>query len=149
MSTENVQDLGAAIDPLNMDLSGTSTKYPVIVPGPYNFQVAKMEVVPNKSRAGTNNLKIELKLMEPAQDREGNTINPGFSIFHTIGLSKTEKYDPARNLAVFMDGVLGHHAGNFAPFEQYQGQTVTARVKIETSEQYGDQNRIDAFIKKA
>lgn len=143
------EDIGSAVDPLNMDLSNTETGFPVIVPGPYALRVGKMEVKPSKTagKEGNKNLNIELQLTEPASLRDGKVVTK-LSIYHTIALTQSEKYDPKQNLARFKEAVTGSKDGAFAPFEQYYGQTVMCNVTIESSEQYGDQNRIKSFIKK-
>ncbi len=140
------QDLN---DILGADLSTTETGFPVIAPGVYAFQVGQMELKDSKSKAGAKNLSIECKLTQPAADRNGKVIKAGFPLYHTISLAASDKYDPKKNLAQFKEAVLGTKDGTFMPLEQYMGQSFTARVKIESSEQYGDQNRIDAFIKKS
>ncbi len=143
------EDIGSAVDPLNMDLSNTSTSMPVLAPGPYALRVNKMEVRNSKTagKEGNKNLSIELVLTEPAQTIDGKTLTK-FSVFHTISLTPTEKYDPTGNLAKFKEAVLGTKAGAFAPFEQYYGQTVMVQLVVESSVQYGDQNKIKSFIKR-
>jgi hypothetical protein len=149
--TSDASDVVNSLD--SMDMSSVNTSFPVLRPGPYNFQVESMEIKESKKTAGQMSLNIKLKLLQEGQDHKtGAVINAGFPLFHTILLTPVGKLTPdmiKRSLAQFMEGVLGHKNGPFKPFEQYLGQTVTARVKVDSSEQYGDQNRIDAFIKKS
>lgn len=143
------EDIGSAVDPLNMDLSNTDTSMPVLIPGPYALRVNKMEVKNSKTagKEGNQNLNIELVIAEPGQTTTGKTVS-NFKVFHTISLTPSEKYDPAQKLAQFKEAVLGTKEGSFKPFEQYYGQTVVVQLIVESSAQYGDQNKIKSFIKR-
>jgi hypothetical protein len=46
------------------------------------------------------------------------------------------------------EAILGDKSGSFLPLEQYYGKTVTARTKVESSADYGNQTVIARFIKK-
>jgi hypothetical protein len=145
----SLEDIGSAVDPLNMNLSNVDTSMPVLVPGPYVLSVSKMEVKNSKTpgKESNKNLNIELVLTEPAQTTSGKTVS-NFKLYHTISLTSSEKYDPAQKLAQFKEAVLGTKEGSFAPFEQYYGQRVSVQLVVESSVQYGDQNRIKSFIKR-
>jgi hypothetical protein len=136
---------------LGSDLSGVSTAMPVLEPNTYDFTIAKMEVVDNKAKNGKV-LVISLTLATGAKAFEtGKVINPGFPLITRMGLAETEKYtaeDIQRNLATLKEAILGDKSGSFLPLEQYYGKTVTARTKVESSADYGNQTVIARFIKK-
>lgn len=136
----------SVVDLDNTDLTSVDTSRPLLEPGSYEFEVAKLEKTRNKSETG-DNLSLELHLKSTAKSTKGNVLNPGFPVFHTFSLVATEKYDPRTQLAAFQEAVLGHKE-NFGPLDKYLGKTLSCKVKVESSEAYGDQTRIQRFIAK-
>lgn len=138
-----------------LDLTNTDTGFPIIPAGLYSVTVAEMKTEANKKGTGQN-LKIKLTLDEPTTDLKGQLTNPGFPLFDLVSLvvSKDDngqiKYDPKKRLAEFKEAVLGDKAGaSFNPLEQYLGRQVTVRIKVEDSDEFGKQNRIQRYVKKA
>ena len=129
----------------DVDLTNTDTSFPLLEPGMYKFSVVKVEAVENKKKTG-DNIKIELKLEQTAKSTKGEEIQAGFPIFDTISMVKTEKYDPKRKLAQFQEVALGAK-GPFAPLDRYLGKEVYAKIKVEDSEDYGEQNRVNLYVK--
>lgn len=129
------------------DLSSVETGYPVLPAGLYEVTVAEIKTEANKAQTG-HNLKMKLTLVNGATDREGKPVNPGFPLFDLISLVKTEKYDPLPALARFREAATGTKSGAFMPLEQYMGATLIAQVKIESSTEYGDRNRIVRYTQK-
>lgn len=152
MNEDNSAAFGDVTDPLSMDLTNTSTKKPLLAPGVGSFQITKIERKESKKTPGQFSVNVELATLETATDHNtGELINPGWKVYHTILITPTGKMTAdmiKRNMAQFMDSVFGNHEGAFGPLEKYIGETVTARIAVEPSEQYGDQNRL-TLIKKA
>jgi hypothetical protein len=91
---------------------------------------------------------LKLTLTQPATAMDGKPVNPGFPLFTIISMVQTEKYDPRQNLAAFKECFTGSKSGSFLPIEQYIGAKGSVRVSVETSDQYGTQNRVARFVKK-
>jgi hypothetical protein len=143
MSTEI--DILSSLD--SLDLTNVSTGFSIIPAGLYEVSVAEMKIEPNKKGTG-HNCNAKLALTQPTTAIDGKTVNPGFPIFHTISLVETDKYKPASSLAAFKECFTGTKAGTFMPVSQFIGNTGSVRVTVETSDQYGQQNRIARFVKK-
>ncbi len=131
----------------NADLSDTRTGFAVLSQGLKTLRVEgiKTEV----SKKGAPLLKIEAVTTQPDQDIDGKAVEPGHKIFTQISLKPTEKYDPKKALAEFMESVLGTKNGTFAPIDQYLGLEFVAQVKVTQSDEYGTQNQIARYVKKA
>lgn len=129
----------------DLDLTNTDTSMPLLAGGLYKFTVSEIAAVDNKKKTGQN-LKIKLKLEETVKDTRGGEVHAGYPIFDTTSLVKTEKFDPRRRLAEFQEAVLGTK-GHFLPLDQYLGKEVWAKVVVESSEEYGDQNRVSRYVK--
>jgi len=137
---------------LGSDLSGVSTAMPVLEPNTYDFTIAKIEAVDNKAKTGKV-LVISLTLAQSAVAFETHkVINAGFPVITRMGLVESDKYsaeDIKRNLATFQEAALGERlAAGFLPLEQYYGKTITARTKVESTADFGNQTVIARWIKK-
>jgi len=141
----NEIDITNSLD--SMDLSSVTTGVPMLPEGLYTVQVAELGTKANSKQTGSN-LNIKLTLTEPANDINGNAVNPGFPIYDLISLVQTDRYDPRARLAEFKEAVTGTKEGVFTPLEQYLGLTVTIRLGIERSTEFGDKNRIKRYVKK-
>lgn len=136
-----------ALSLLQRDLSGTDTAYPVLEAGPVDFVVS--DVKSEISKKGNPLLVIKLKTSIPWKTREGALKAPGVIIRDQISLTPTENYNPMQKLAQFKEAITGEKAvGPFGAPEQYIGRSVTARIAIESSEEFGDSNRVKAYVRR-
>lgn len=142
------------IDLQSLDLSSTETGFPLLPNGVYGVRVVEIKTEQNKKQTG-DNLKIKLALLEPTTDINGKPVNAGFPLFDLVSLVITKKddgsvkYDPRPKLAEFKEAMTGTKTGSFNPLEQYIGLEGSVRLKVEKSEEYGDSNRVQKYIKKA
>lgn len=132
----------------NMDLSEVSTGMPVLPQGLYEVEVLESKSETNKKGTGSN-WKLKLGLTQPTTSLDGKSVNPNFPIFTTISLVQTEKYDPKQNLASFLECFTGTKAHKLLPFEQFVSMRGNIRLGVKTSDEYGQQNVIARWIKKA
>lgn len=143
----------SALDVLGSDLSGVDTSFPVLEPGVIDCVVSDMKVEPTKKNNG-HNLIVTLKTSMPWRLRDGTPRPAGFPLRDNIFLPAGEAAKPEtvgmskQRLAQFREAVTGSKAGAFNPLEQYIGKPVTVRIKIETSTEYGDSNRVQAYVRK-
>lgn len=133
----------------NSDFSNVQTGIPLISKGLYEVEV--LEITPKQNKKGTGvNLNIKLGLVNAANKHEGDgTVNPGFPLFDLISLTPTENYDPRTRLAAFMECFLGRKDVPFNPLSQYIGLKGVVRVNISSSDEFGNQNRIQGYVKKS
>lgn len=146
MSTDRSAELQ---DLLNTPLDEVPTEAPLIN-ATTELKLVDAKVEANKGGDG-NNLNMKWALTTPVQSIDGRTVTPGAygsMFYHTVSLKKTEKYNPAENLARLKEALTGSKQGTFGAPEQYIGQTVMAVLKAEKSDQYGDSTRISKFIKR-
>lgn len=139
---------------LNADLTGTSTAFPVLENQTLDVIIVGAQQAETKKGKPVLNFKYQTAM--PAKTREGNVKPAGFPLRDMVSLTPTfeddgttMKYNPSQRLAQIKDAVYGNHDGPFAPLEQYIGKTITVRIKIESDPEFGDQNRVAAYIKKA
>lgn len=134
---------------LNTPLNEVPTELPLIN-GIAELRLVEVKVAANKEDTGSN-LNLTFMLTTPIAAVDGKIVSPGAygsKIFHTISLRKTEKYNPAENLARLKLAFTGTKDGTFGAPEQYVGSTVMAVLKPEKSDQFGDSTRISKFVKK-
>lgn len=148
MSQDN-QPVVDGLAALQQDLTQEDTTFPILEPGVVDCIISDIKPVASKSTAGGANLQITLKTSIPYKDRAGVIKAPGFPLRDLVSLVATEKYNPKQRLAQIKEAVFGEHTGAFGSPEVYIGKPVTVRIKIESNEQFGDQNRIAAYVKKA
>lgn len=130
------------------DFSKVETGMPLLPAALYEVEVQEADVSPNKAGTG-HNAKFKLGLTQPTTDLTGKPVNPGFPIFVTMSLVRTPKYDPLKNIAQFMECFTGNKSGKFLPVQQFIGQKGNIRLSVTESEQYGKQNAIARYVKKA
>lgn len=116
------------------------TSKPLLSEGVYKVSVTNVRIEPNKAGTG-NNLNIQLRLEQEGNSIRGDKVYPGFVLFDIISLTRTEKYDPAKRVALFQECFLG---GREQPFnaEHMLGKTGMAKVSIQSSEGYPDKNSV-------
>lgn len=139
----------------NMDLTNVETDFPVLEQGICDFTIANMQAETSKNGNGTN-IIVELKTAMPYKTRKGEVKQPGFPLRDSIYIpndTTSEKGATAmrmsqQKLAQLKLSVFGTQEGAFGKFEQYVGKTVSARLKIESDEQFGDRNRVAAYVRR-
>lgn len=135
-----------SIDQLNvLDLTNTDTSRPLLKEAVYDIVLHQLELKEQKSKLGKN-LNVVLKLAKGGEAKDGTPIQAGFTFIETISLVPTEKYNPTENLARLQECFLGVK-GRFIAAELI-GQTGQVRLKITSDKEYGDQNRVQTWIKK-
>lgn len=153
MSSDNSSvDALSALE--SYDLSGVDTEFPVLEAGVCDFIIGEMSTERTKSGEGTN-LVIKLKTAMPWKTRKGEVKQAGFPLRDSVYIpddKTSEKGAKAwqmtqQKLAQLRLSALGSQEGAFGKTDQYIGKTVTARIKIESSTEYGDSNRIAAYVK--
>jgi hypothetical protein len=115
---------------LDEDLSGVDTSLPLVKEKIYPLLVAKIEKVATKDNTGEL-IKIQLKLEEDAVDTNGNHINKGFPIFHSIPITPSENYskdDIKRKVAEFVQAAGGQR---IFPLSTYENAKLFAKVTIQ------------------
>lgn len=140
----------SALEMLQADLSNTDTSFPVLEAGVVDCVISDMKIEPQKAPKTGHNLLITLKTAQPTRTHGANPQSkpPGFPLRDIVGLAATEKYDPKQRLAAIKEAVLGDKAGAFGSPELYIGKPVTVRIKVESSPEYGDQNRVQAYVRR-
>ena len=133
---------------LNADLSGVDTDFPVLQAGVVSCIIAECALGESKEKK-TPGIIMKLTTTQPTVTTSGVTKSAGFPIRHTIWLNASEKFDPKQNLAQLKLAVFGTKEGAFGDPSLYVGKPVVVRLAIEASEEYGNQNRVKAFVKAA
>lgn len=135
---------------LNADLSGVSTAFPVIAPCTVTGVIA--ECVAENSKNGKPIISMKITASHPVIDTKGEQ-KTNFPFRHSISLTPTfrddgsSKYDPRQNLKSLKEAVFGDGSGSFGDPATYIGKTVSFAIVIESTTEYGDQNRIRRFLK--
>lgn len=97
MNIKQVQHLlapdsvGGSSDPLDENINDVNTDYPILPASWYVFRIDGAKKEPNRAGTGEN-LVVPLKLVEPAQDKKGETVSPGMVLTHRCSVTPTEKY---------------------------------------------------------
>lgn len=144
-----------------VDLTQVRTAMPVLKPALHTAIVKKVDVVPNNAKTGYN-MTLEYTLVNSAEDEDGKTINPGFTVFDLISLVKTFKddgttvnYNPLEKLVAIIEAITGEKSGTMTARElvdtikSFVGQQVAFRTVIENDEKYGKKTRIARYVKMA
>jgi hypothetical protein len=142
---------------LNQPLDEVPTDRPLLQ-GLAELRLDKGEIKENNKKDG-HNLNLEFStqtIMRAIPDAKGNVreVQPGFKVFHTIALKKTEKYNPAENLAKLKEALTGSKTGGFGDIGQYVGLVCMAKLKAaestnkETGQVYEPRTTIAQFVKK-
>lgn len=137
---------------LNENLSDTDASMPLLKAGTYELEIADCKE--ETSSNGKPLLSMRLKTLgdNPAAD-DKSTIHKGYTVFHRVSLTPTDKYNPKKSLKLIRlsAGLDGNSAfGNPA---DYVGKVVKAKVKINpggtneaTGQTYEPRNEIAAFL---
>jgi hypothetical protein len=141
--------MSEATDPLNLDvnLDDVDTSRPVLPKATYSMVVHKVEVSENKAKSGRN-LIVDFATTQPHQSTKDVNINPGFTVRSYYPLQASEKHPESdlwkQQLARLQDAVTGTEQGARGAFNphEFTGQAVLLTLDIETSEEFGEQNRI-------
>lgn len=140
---------GGGADPLGLglDLSGVDTSRPALPEGMYVLEVKEVKREPNKAQTGFNLVVVFVTTSESPDVTGEKTINPGFPIRKYYGLQQSDNAkapDFKADLARLQDAVEGTEQGNRPPFNpfNYVGKMVMAKLKVETTDEYGTQNNI-------
>ena len=146
-------NLTSALDILGADLTNTDTSFPVLSPGVIDCIISEIRTEPTKKGNG-HNMIVSLKTAMPWNDRTGILRPAGFPLRDNIFLpSGTVVNEDAlrmtkQKLAQLKEAATGSKVGAFGDAAQYVGKPVTVRIKIEVSEQYGDANRVQAYVRR-
>ena len=135
---------------LNADLSGVDTSFPVLEAGIVSAVIAKCYTGQSKEKK-TPGVFFEFTTTGPHKTTAGQTRGPGFLLRDTVWLTppKVEGEPPMalQRLAQIKEAVFGTKDGPFGDPAMYIGKPVTFRLAIESSEEFGNQNRVKAYVK--
>jgi len=112
------------------DFSEVETTRPVLAAGLYEFSITNMERTIWKSGQGSS-LVIQLALQSEGVDQSGERhISAGYVVTDRISLVKKGEYEPAKQVAKFLESI-GMKDQPFDPsFESYRGAGLLARTKV-------------------
>ena len=141
--------MSEATDPLalGVDLNDVDTGRPVLPKAQYVMKVDNVEVVENKVGTGRN-LILDFATTQPTESIKGAQVNVGFRIRNYYPLQPSENNPDSdlwkQRLARLQDTLLATKQGERGEFNPYdfKERQVIADIDIETSEEYGDQNRV-------
>lgn len=127
-----------------LDLTNVETNRPLMPEGTTRMVLKGFKTEENKAKSGKNLLVI-LETTQALTATNGKPLSPGWRHTERISLVQTEKYDPKENLARLQECFLGVKG----PFKSSEliNREGEVKVKIERSDEFGNQNRI-TFIKK-
>jgi hypothetical protein len=124
-----------------MNLDSVDIRRPVLKPGPTDFIVAECKV--EDTEKGTQKLVVVLKTEFATTTRDGQPINPGFTITTNIGITPTEKYSSERVVqeVTKFQRACGR-SGAFGDPSSYINAKLQANVGIEVDAEgrYDDKN---------
>lgn len=140
---------GGGADPLGLgiDLSGVDTSRPALPEGMYVLEVKDVKREQNKAQTGFN-LVVAFATTSDSPDVTGEkNIAAGFQVRKYYPLQQSDNAkapDFKADLARLQDAVEGTEQGNRPPFNpfNYVGRQVMAKLKVETTDEYGTQNNI-------
>jgi len=132
---------------LNADLSGVDTSFPVLEAGIVSAVIAKCYQGTSKEKK-TPGVFFEFTTTHPTRTTSGQTRPAGFLLRDTVWLTPpTETYTCMTKLAQIKEAVFGTKEGSFGDPAMYVGKPVSFRLAVESSEEFGNQNRVKAYIK--
>lgn len=145
---------------MNVDLTSVETSLPILVPGTYAFTVREAKIEENSKKTGNNmNFKFTLDNEAPgtldgkSEDSSGNPVmcKPGMSLYYTISLVKTDKYDPLQKLAQFLEAVYGNRTTPIMPVESHVGQSLIVKTVVDGTVDgpFGVKHSVGRLIKKS
>lgn len=134
---------------LHADLTNVDTSFPTLAAGVVACVIAEMAPGETKEKH-VPVLNIKLTTAAPYPTSDGKSIKPaGFPLRDMVSLQPTEKYDPRQRLAQIKEAVFGEKTGSFGDTSAYLGKPVNVRIAVESSEEYGNQNRVKAYVRLA
>jgi hypothetical protein len=133
---------------LNADLTNTETAFPTLEAGIVTCIIAACAEELTKEKKMPV-LTLKLTTTHATKTTTGAEKPAGFPLRDMISLTATEKYDPRQKLAQLKEAAFGDKAGAFGDPATYVGRQVTVRIGIEASEEFGNQNRVKAYVKQA
>lgn len=135
---------------LNADLTGVDTSFPVLEAGIVPVVIAKCYQGQSKEKK-TPGLFFEFTTVAPQKTTTGHMRPPGFLLRDTVWFTppKNEGEQPRalQQLAQIKEAVFGTKEGAFGDPAMYVGKPVTLRLAVEASEEFGNQNRVKAYVK--
>lgn len=144
---------GLPIDILNADLTSVDTDRQVLQKGIVDLTISDAKLEQTKKGTGVM-LWLTFKTAIPYPNLKGVTKAPGFQFRDSIFIPTGDGHKPETiemcktKLAQLKEAAFGTKEGAFGTPDQYIGRTVTARITVDSSEEYGDQNRVSAFVKR-
>lgn len=151
MSEDKTQvEFNGTLDDLG-DMSGVSTKYPLIEPGLVTLRIVSFKQN-EKEKEGKvqKSLVVELETVnnEKEFEKPDSTIGAGHKLRNNILLTESGKWtleSSKKALATLMEAALGNHDGAFNT-EALLGKEVIAKVGVRQSDEFGDSNEIKRFL---
>lgn len=134
----------------NVDLTTLDRSRKVVKGGTYDVTIQKIEVKDTNPTAKNpkkgKRIAITLALNTKAELNEGGgVVDPGFLIFDSISMTPTDKYNPLERLADIQLATYGAQKVGFK-VPDYIGRRAMVKIKIEDSEDYGEQNRVTRWL---
>ena len=138
---------------LSVDIAGHDATYPLIPPGDYPFTIKSLAVEDNKDKTGRN-LVVEFATAQPLTSTRGKPIAVGQTLRNYYPLQPSpeaiEKGTPNKwkdRICLLIDAALSTNENNRPNLNPEVaaaliGKTLLGSVAIESSAQYGDQNRL-------
>lgn len=132
---------------LNADLTNVSTAFPVLEAQVISAVIAKCYQGTSKQK-NTPGVFFEFTTTHPAARQGGGMQPAGFPLRDTVWLTEPkENYTPLTRLAQIKEAVFGDKSGSFGDPAGYVGKAVSFRIKIESSDEFGNQNRVASYVK--
>ena len=136
---------------LNIDLSSVETARPVLPAGNYVAIVKAMEKQENKAKTGFN-LVVHFATVAPTTSIKGSPVDAGFQIIDRYPLQPSQEKPDSNywqvKLAQLQDAATGssdEHRPAFNP-QEILGKQVLLVLDVESSDEYGDQNRVKRVL---
>jgi hypothetical protein len=119
---------------------------PIIAPGIYFGRIEKADLKENNAKTGWNlNIQFKLAGEELPANAGGMVKNNGMSLFRTVSLVPTDKYDPDKVIKE-VSVAVGHLSEDTEPSDLI-GKSCKVRVKYVAAEgQYDEKNEIAGFL---
>jgi len=147
--------VGAAeVDPLDQDVGGIDTSFPLLSPGLYDMEITEASVGHKKDDPSREVLTIKFVTTLDSLDVKGEILHKGYPIFYRTGLTPTEDM-PAKKVATNLARILkvcGFKSG-VSPRQLTQdpkmvvGRVVRCKVKVQKeTDDYPASNSISQFV---
>ena len=146
---------GITAPPLDLDLNSIDTSMPLLAPGIYDLQFAKVE--PKTTKSGAAMFSLDLVTMEPAQSQDGGQLGAGIHVFSNMNLAPSGKATweiVLRNIAQVIQsaGLKATYGELVANPSLLQGKTARVKVKCvpageRDGKSYRAKNEIETWMK--